>query len=131
MADYPTNYSRRNDDFDTGDPIPGIHVKALYDELGADPSGASASVTQRFEVIEGSLAQKAATVHTQDATTIVSGIIAPSRLGTGTPTQATVLNGQGQWVSLSSAAPGLIALGPDEDPPAGTPVDTIIIREET
>jgi hypothetical protein len=129
-VDYPTNYSRRNQDMETGDPIPGIHVKALYDELGPTPSGGHGTVTARFEMLEGTLDQKAGTVHSHDASAIVSGVLSPARLGTGTPTQYTVLNGQGQWVEMSAVTPGVIALGPDEDPPPGVPVDTLIVRVE-
>lgn len=127
---YDLNWANRATDMETGDPIPGIHVKALYDELGPNPRGGAATVTQRFQQIDGTVAAKADAIHGHPAEAIVSGTISPARLGTGTPTQYTVLNGQGQWVALSQSVPGLIALGPDDPVPAGVPVDTIIIREE-
>ena len=49
---YSGNFTNRNSIFDSGDSIDGDHVKALYDELGSDPSGASADLTARLTAIE-------------------------------------------------------------------------------
>jgi len=50
----------------------------------------------------------AAASHTHDASAIVSGIMAPARLGSGTPSATTYLRGDGTWATITasgSAAP--------------------------
>jgi hypothetical protein len=47
--------------------------------------------------INTSIAGKAAAAHTHDGADVASGTVPPARLGSGTPTSATVLYGDGQW----------------------------------
>lgn len=52
---YSGNYSARNTIFDSGDTVEGDHIKSIYDEMGSDPSGASADLTARLNAIEASV----------------------------------------------------------------------------
>ena len=76
------------------------------------------------------IAGKASTAHVHDALAIETGVMDPERLGAGTPTSDTVLDGTGQWVDIESISSRVITVAYGEDPPAGTPVGYIILREE-
>lgn len=71
-----------------------------------------AALAARVTTAEGTLAPlpaavaalqtgKANTVHTHAAADVVSGVLAPARLGTGTPSAATFLRGDGAWAVAS------------------------------
>lgn len=49
------------------------------------------------------LATKSDTVHTHDASEIVSGVLAPTRLGTGTPSGTKFLRGDGAWETATAS----------------------------
>jgi hypothetical protein len=125
---YDTNFDRKNLDFDSGDPIPGAHVKAIYEELGQQPRGTSDSVRSRIDLLSNVLASKANLGHTHAGTEIVSGRINTEILGSGTAGSGTFLRGDGVWASVAASLPGIIVLDAGAAVPSGTPVGTIILR---
>lgn len=59
--------------------------------------------------LDGILTLKAASSHQHPASDITTGVVSPPRLGTGTPSTATFLRGDGSWqVPSSSGIPGTI-----------------------
>ena len=126
----------------TGQTIEAAHINELADgiddvvaELGANPSGASATVQDRIAAAETLVAGKAATSHTHDASAIATGVIAVARLGTGTPDGTKFLRDDGTFADVTgdpgpegpAGEPGTIVglLGPGEEPPPGTAAGTL------
>ena len=128
MAQYDDIYARRALDMETGDPIPGAHMKAVYDELGPQPRGTSSTVRDRLDGVESDVGQKAPLSHTHDAVAVTTGVIAPARLGSGSPGSGVFLRGDGVWSTIDSAVAGIIVLDAGAAVPSGTPVGTIILR---
>ena len=130
---YDDNYNTRSTTILSGQSIADVHVRALYDQLGPDPSGTAAStVRARLDALDSLVSQKAASVHTHSPSQILSDgtTFSPSLLGTGTPTASTVLNGLGQWVLASSAIPGVYVNETGGALPAGLPVGTLVLTPE-
>jgi hypothetical protein len=71
----------------------------LQEQLDTATAGAAA----QFAAISVSLSGKANVGHTHAGTDITSGTVAPARLGSGTPTSATLLDGSGAWRALSAS----------------------------
>lgn len=71
---------------------------------GATWGGITGSMADQTDLIT-SLNAKAASVHTHAASAIVSGTIAPARLGTGTPDASLYLRGDGQWAGIPTVNP--------------------------
>lgn len=126
MTDFDDNYAARNTDIAATKTILAKHVRAIYEELGSNPSGIHVDLMGRLTALDGTVAGKAAASHTHAAADIASGTIAPARLGTGTANSSKVLNGAGQWVD----APGtnIKVLGKFEAVPAGLPANALIFR---
>ena len=136
--DYPpTTPDRATGQIIEADHINGLGdgIDAIVTELGANPSGAAATVDARIGAVETSVAGKAATSHTHDASAVTTGILDPERLGSGTPTSGTTLTGTG-WVATPALIEGpagpagadgtvIGLLGPGETPPPGTPAGTL------
>mgnify|MGYP005844760539 CR=1 FL=1 len=53
--------------------------------------------------LQNALNGKAATSHAHAGSDITSGLVAPARLGSGTPNSTTYLRGDGTWASIASA----------------------------
>ena len=53
--------------------------------------------------LQSALNSKANTSHTHAGGDITSGLVAPARLGSGTPNSATYLRGDGTWASIAGA----------------------------
>jgi hypothetical protein len=103
----------------TGETIEAAHVNELgtklnevVTELGTAPKGASASLTARLSSIDSALTGKANSSHTHGASDIASGVVAPARLGSGSPTSSTFLRGDGQWAVPSGGGGGGASLRP-------------------
>lgn len=63
-----------------------------------DPVDASlSSINGNFSALNTELTDKAAALHTHDASAIVSGVVPAVRLGSGGATSATFLRGDSQW----------------------------------
>lgn len=71
----------------------------LQAQLDTATTGAAA----QFSAIGTSLNNKSDAGHTHDAAAIVTGTVAPVRLGSGTPTSSTLLDGSGAWRPLTGS----------------------------
>jgi hypothetical protein len=71
----------------------------LQAQLDTATTGAAA----QFSAIGTSLNNKSDVGHTHDAAAIVTGTVAPVRLGSGTPTSSTLLDGSGAWRGLAAS----------------------------
>lgn len=100
---YSANHTARATAIINGQTYEGDHVKALYDELGTDPSGSGAAdVTARLSNLDTTVSGKAATSHVHAATELTSGTVPITRLGaSGVASSTTFLRGDNSWVTLS------------------------------
>jgi hypothetical protein len=81
-----------------GTPIPPP-VTSVFGRIGDILALAGDYTIPQITNLQPTLDQKAALNHTHDATAIVSGIVAPARLGSGSPTNQTFLRGDGIWAT--------------------------------
>lgn len=68
---------------------------------GANAPLTNAQIDENFSWLN---ANKAATTHTHAATDIISGTMAPARLGSGTASSSTYLRGDSTWVTIQSGS---------------------------
>lgn len=81
-----------------------------------DPIDYSLSVINgNFSAINTGLIGKADSAHTHSASEIVSGVMAPARLGSGTPSDSVFLRGDGSWATVDW---GRITSKPSAYPPS-------------
>lgn len=102
------------------------YTKAAIDAL---ISGRAASIhthsTSDVTGLDTALSSKASASHTHAAADLVSGTVAPARLGSGSPSASNFLRGDGSWqVPASSGIPGTI-VDAKGDLIVGTAADTV------
>lgn len=118
-TNYPDNYDNLTARTDASTATPNAHaqdhtderdaINAIESELGLAPSGAAATVRARLDTLDTTVSGKADSTHaTQhenggadelalDASQTTTGNFDVARLGTGTPSAFTFLDGTGAW----------------------------------
>ena len=118
-SNYPDGYDNLTARTDASTATPNAHaqdhtderdaINAIETELGLAPSGAAATVRARLDTLDTTVDGKAAATHASqhqdggadelalDASQTTTGNFNVARLGTGTPSAFTFLDGTGAW----------------------------------